>query len=88
MSTPLLNARVPHDLVDALDALAAEQGTTRSDQVRLALAAWVNDHTTTMTADDVDRLRSLSAARANLVDLTNLVALAESVLRSSAKGNG
>ncbi len=38
MNTPLLNARVPADVVAELDALAAEQGKTRSDLVREALA--------------------------------------------------
>ena len=38
MATPLLNARVDTETVEALDALAAAQGKTRSDIVREALA--------------------------------------------------
>lgn len=38
MATPLLNARVDTETVEALDALAAERGVNRSDLVRLALA--------------------------------------------------
>jgi predicted DNA-binding protein len=38
MATPLLNARVDTETVEALDALAGQRGTTRSDLVREALA--------------------------------------------------
>lgn len=81
MSTPLLNARVPHDVLDALDAMAAAQGTSRSDQVRMALSAWVSDHDGA-TQVDVDALMTLATARLSLAEVEAAMAKAEAIVRN------
>jgi hypothetical protein len=41
---PLISARIPQEAIDALEALAAREGETRSTIVRRAILDWLKAH--------------------------------------------
>jgi predicted DNA-binding protein len=51
----LASIRLPVDLMEQLDQLAAVQGVRRSDVIRDALAAYVSDHTRAVDRDEAKR---------------------------------
>jgi predicted DNA-binding protein len=55
--TPMMLAsiRLPVELMEQLDQLAALQGLRRSDVIRDALAAYVTDHTGPVERDEAER---------------------------------